>query len=322
MAGDSGIQAKIAGNRMPIIFGIAAIIFFILFSESVDYNGLIARLAEWQFNVLGRYFPALTLMIPVVLIGIIVALILWVLTRRREQDSPVADALSRVRRGTQLASWCLLSVAAVAAIVGIGSLVKSMNIDDGPAARQQIQVGQLPLAVPHAGPARLNGALMWRRLTRFDQFLLVDNRSLFVVPVVGDDPLLVNQAEGRSAAVRYFVQVYPDEFVLPTKWEHRDIPEDRYVIERGRAQPVRALVPAEGRLVRHGLPAELTALYRKVGLRVHPDHYVLFRDRDAPRWSYYAVAGKLFLLSALALIAGLYQRRQYKRLVKASTPAV
>jgi hypothetical protein len=253
----------------------------------------------------------------------VITLILWLLTRRREgDDQPSVDAaLTKARRSTYLTSLSLLSVAAASAIIAIGSLVMSINVDEGPAARQQVQVGQLPPAKPHAGPATLNGSLMWRRLARFDQFLMVDNRSLFVVPVVGDDPSSVNQAEGRSAAVRYFMQVYPDEFVLPTKWEHRNIPEDRYVIERGRAQPVRALAPSNGRLVRHGLPAELVALYRKVGLRVHPDHYVLFRDREAPRWSYYAVAGKLLVLGALALLAGLYQRRQHKRLMQHGTAA-
>ncbi|HVF92864.1 MAG TPA: hypothetical protein VM900_00965, partial [Sphingomonas sp.] len=63
----------------------AIVVAFVLLWQLVAYRGLIALAAEWQFDTFGRYYPALTYVLLVVVLG---SPILWLM---RLRDAPAAN---------------------------------------------------------------------------------------------------------------------------------------------------------------------------------------------------------------------------------------
>ncbi len=307
-------------NVVPLTLGVGLIAFLAMLPDNIFYKGLISRLAEWQFNRFGTYFPVLTIAIPIAIIVGLVLLVLWLLARanRRSQANDADGAAIAVpleeRRAAALRSARLgmRAFSALAIASGIGALATIASIIGLPAmagTQQAISVGALPFAVPREGPAKLSGTLEWQRMARFDQGVVLANKTIYVVPVVG--------APGPRASVRYFAQVYRSEFEVPNNRPHDSIPENRRVWESGRVDP-KVTTPISGTLRAGGLPDELVYLYRKAGLNVHPDHYVLFRDGGSMRWPYVLYTAGFILMGLASLLVALFHRRQTRRLLRTS----
>ncbi|MEP4679951.1 MAG: hypothetical protein ABJZ99_18605, partial [Lentilitoribacter sp.] len=154
----------------------------------------------------------------------------------------------------------------------------------------------------------LDGVLDWQKLATIKRNLVFASQRTYFIPIV-------SQIADRKST-RYFVQVFRPEFVLPRNQMPDRAPEREHLLELGVITPTKdgpsGLV--NGVLRQDGLPEEIVLLYEKAGLKVHPDHYVLYRSTSDMRWPYWGAAWAFFLFGICALLIGLYQKRQRKRL--------
>lgn len=295
---------------VPLVLGTAGLVFLILLPKSVWYEGIISRLAEWQFNWLGDWYPLLTLLALVGLFALAIQLIAWLVGRLfggKRQDTQLSALMAERQRAVRSSAVATRTMYAVALASALGSLVTLFLMFGLPSTQgtpQQIAVSQLGGEAPREGAASLTGTLDWQRMTRFDQNVLFTKRSVYFVPVVGQ--------LGPQKAVRYLVQVFPNEFEVPNDRPHDSKPEDRQVWEMGRVTP-KIAPPITGVLQAKGLPREITMLYRKAGITISPDHHVLYRNDSSVRWRHGVVAVEFLLFALGSLLVALLLHRQWRR---------
>ncbi|SIN60396.1 hypothetical protein SAMN02745824_0656 [Parasphingorhabdus marina DSM 22363] len=314
-----GIVASIRRNIVPVTVTFAIVIFLLLLPQSVFYRGLVSILAEWQFIWFGRYFPILTMALPIILLSLLLLLILWLVLRRKrsdDEDQPelsLAEQLALSVTRTRLAMRSFFVLAGLGLLGAVVSLILMARLPDDSGDRQEIAVGALPFAVPREGPARLTGTLDWQKLATIDRNLVLANQRTYFIPIVS------RIAERKST--RYFVQVFRPEFVLPANRLPGIVPEKDKLLEDGRIVPTKDGPgnSVTGTLRQDGLPDEIVRLYEKTGLEVHPDHYVLYRKTADLRWPYWVAALEFLLLALGAGILAFFQRRQLRRLLGAET---
>lgn len=317
----SGTVASIRRNIVPVSVTFAIVIFLLLLPQSVFYRGLVSILAEWQFIWFGRYFPILTMALPIILLTLLLLLVLWLVLRRKsneddEQPEPsLAEQLALSVTRTRLAMRSFFVLAGLGLLGAVVSLILMARLPDDGGERQEIAVGAIPFAVPREGAARLSGTLDWQKLATIDRNLVLANQRTYFIPIVS------RIADRKST--RYFVQVFRPEFVLPANRLPGIVPEKDKLLENGRIVPTRD-GPANtvtGTLRQDGLPDEIVRLYEKTGLEVHPDHYVLYRKTADLRWPYWIAALEFLLFATGAGILAFFQRRQLRRLLGAETGA-
>lgn len=314
--------ASLRGNIVPVAIAFALFIFLVLLPQSIFYRGLVSRLAEWQFHLFGNYFPILTMVIPILLLTLLLLLILWLvfrIRRKKEEDQPeltlseqAKRALGKTKRA--MLSFFVLSGLSILAVLVTLLLVFSLPNDSGKA--QNIDVGSLPFSEPKEGAAKLNGALDWQKLATIKRDLVLAKQRTYFIPIVS------RLADRKST--RYFVQVFRPEFVLPRNRLPGRAPERDHLLEQGRIIPTKdgPSGSVSGVLRQDGLPDEIVLLYQKAGVEVHPDHYVLYRDTSDLSWPYWGAFWQFLILAIGALLIGLFQRRQLKRLQKGFAEAV
>ena len=268
---------------IPLLTIWTSALLLLFFWQSFSYFGFVSRLAEWQFSYFGRYFPALTLIILVLLCAIPVLLIHGFEQRRRRRNE--AGALDA--RATAIATatqWtrALFALALIGALATIASLVVMERLPDAAGPVQPITSDAK--IVPHEGLTTIDGALVTGLVARFDENLIVARRTIYFAPVT--------PAPGEP--LRYFVEVRaPDANATPMTVRH------------------------SGVLRRAALPSEIVTLYRNAGQVVSAEPHVLFSSEQAVRWRYLVVAIECFLFAAICLGFALVQRRVWQRLTKA-----
>lgn len=313
----TGFIPSIRRNLVPVTVTFAIVIFLILLPQSVFYRGLVSMLAEWQFLRFGRYFPILTMALPVIILSLLLLIILWIVLRRKKNRNESEAVLSATEQLAKSVARTRLAMRSFFALAGLGLLGALISLilmsrlpgDDGKA--QQINVGTVPFAVPREGAARLTGSLDWQKLATIDRNLVLANQRTYFIPIVS------RIAERKST--RYFVQVFRPEFVLPKNQLPGIVPEKDKLLEYGRIIPTKDGPgnSVTGALRQDGLPDEIVLLYEKTGLEVHPDHYVLYRKTSDLKWPYWVAALEFLLLALGSGILALFQRRQLKRLLAA-----
>lgn len=314
--------ASLRGNIVPVTVAFALFIFLVLLPQSIFYRGLVSRLAEWQFYLFGNYFPILTMVIPVLLLTLLLLLILWIvfrIRRKKEEDQPELTLAEQVKRTVGKTKRAMLSffvLSGLSIIAVLVTLVLVFNLPNDSGTPQNIDVGSLPFAEPREGPAKLNGALDWQKLATIKRDLVLANQRTYFIPIVS------RLADRKST--RYFVQVFRAEFVLPRNRLPGRVPERDHLLEQGRIIPTKdgPSGSVSGVLRQDGLPDEIVLLYQKAGVEVHPDHYVLYRDISDLSWPYWGAFWQFLILAIGALLIGLYQRRQLKRLQKGIAEAI
>ena len=73
----------------------------VLMWQMLAYRGLMALAAEWEFDAFGRYYPALTYLLLVVVLG---SPILWLIRGRADEELP-----GRTFIRTLLAGWIVVA---------------------------------------------------------------------------------------------------------------------------------------------------------------------------------------------------------------------
>lgn len=309
----SGFLASVRDNLIPVSIAFALFIFLVLLPQSIFYRGLVSRLAEWQFTWFGNYFPILTVILPVILLTIILLLIFWLFFRFRNknQEEPAMVLEQQIKQAinkTRLTMISFFVLSALSIIAVIVTLLLMLMLPNEKGDIQNINVGSIPFTEPKEGPAELNGTLDWQKLATIKRNLLVASQRTYFIPIV-------SQIADRKST-RYFVQVFRPEFVLPRNVMPGRMPEREHLLEQGLITPTRdgPSGSVTGVLRQDGLPDEIVLLYEKAGVEVHPDHYVLYRNPDDLRWPYWGAAWQFLLFGLGALLIGLFQRRQYRRL--------
>ena len=257
--------------------------------QSGAYAGVVAALAEWQFNEFGVYLPLLTLLLLIAVLAPIPAVIARVLQRRSRKTttalgaSPtrtMADA-SRFRNFLGLAAASCFTAAIIALLLVLG-----LPTDQG--AVQQLGASASAPQQPHEGPADIRGAILYTRTSAFDEHLWFYGRNLRFAPVVehGVD----------DTVVRYFVELPPTGDAAPAANT--------------------AVAVRHGILKRNGLPGEIQRLYQYAGYSLSDPHYVLFSSAEVMRWPYFVWAWEFAIAGALIGIAALVQTLRCRRLAR------
>jgi hypothetical protein len=278
-------------RRVVIAWIIPLLLSLWLLWQTVNYRGLIALAAEWQFNIFGRYYPTLTFL----LLALIVfsPLIIWsaVMRRRRSKSEDAADLdpVARRQRGALAVLRLLIAAAIAVGVIGLIALLSLAALPSSSGTVQQVSAGGLGQTLPREGPTALTGTVVFDRTTAFDEDLWFVGRSVRFAPMIG------RAEDGRR--LRFFVE-------LPAN-ERNDNPP-QFMTRRGILQ-------------RGGLPGEVLRLYRYVGYQVDEPYYVLFASRASMRWPHLMVAGESALAALLILIAAVLVRA--RRPKRAPTPA-
>lgn len=310
----SGFLATIRSNIIPVAIAFALFIFLFLLPQSIFYRGLVSLLAEWQFSWFGNYLPILTVILPVLLLTLLLILIFWLIFRFKNRDNKDEPELSLAEQAkialskARLAMFSFFALAVFALVAVITTLGLMMILPNDSGKGQKISVGSIPFTEPKEGRAELNGALDWQKLATIKRNLVFASQRTYFIPIV-------SQIADRKST-RYFVQVFRPEFVLPRNQMPGRAPEREHLLEQGLITPTKdgPSGMVNGVLRQDGLPDEIVLLYEKAGLKVHPDHYVLYRKASDMRWPYWGAAWAFLLFGICALLIGLFQRRQFKRL--------
>ena len=254
--------------------------------QSGAYSGVVALLAEWQFNEFGVYLPLLTLLLLIAVLAPIPAVIARALQgRNRKTATPrgtapartMADAL-RFRNFLGFAAGSCVIAAIIALLLILG-----LPTDQGTVQ----QLGATASAPqPHEGPAEIRGSILYTRTSAFDEHLWFYGRNVRFAPVVehGVD----------DTVVRYFVELPPtNQFAPATTGE---------------------VAVRRGILKRNGLPGEIQRLYQYAGYSLSDPHYVLFSSAEVMRWPFFAWASEFAIAGVLIGLAGLVQTLRCRRL--------
>lgn len=274
-------------RRYYTSFALLALMALVIVWQTVEYRGVIAVIAEWQFDVLGRYRPILTYLIIMTLLS--VPLYLAGFFQKQSTRRRAALPTRATRRALRLA-WSLLLTGLTLAIGAAVAYALIPTPPDLQSTRAHFTVSTL--GAPPTGPVTLEGDVMYDRTTALDERMWLLARSIRFAPVV------VPGAGGRGGTLRYFV-AFP-------------------ATEAGK----RAASPSgwTGVLRQGALPGEVVRLYRYAGYRVATPHYVLFTQPDMLTWSDRLLAFHLLVSALIALIGGMLQLAHARRMLRELGP--
>ena len=268
----------------------AVLVALIFLWQVVSYWGLVEVAAEWQFNLFGRYFPAMIYLLFV----LIFAFPLFLLVRGRWWEKEVGADEAEPDEGALLAHGlinvtrfmkAMLYTAAgclVAAAIALLSMFFLPTADGSPQ--------RLDASISAASPARegasvLDGMIIYSQTAALNQDVWVTRQDLRVAPVIGSDH--------RGRTIRYFVELTGEELNRRT---------DQYVEQR------------RGILKRNALPGELYHLYRYAGFEMTDPYYVLYSSERTLRWPHIQTAIQLFIAALCFGLLGGWQFQVRRRL--------
>ena len=279
--------------------------------QTLTYQGLIARVAEWQFIIFDRYWPTLTFVAVSALFSSPLIAMLWILRMRQRRDESLSPAnvdderhlLGRLSRLYGLFLGIALGSLAAALIC----LVLRWQLPTDQGTPRSIVIGSPDALGPVEGPAVITGYVDLGETAQFNENLLLVKRTLYFAPV--------RAAKDDRSPIRYFVQVRRND--RKTDYDPITFPDkpERVKVWRFRLDHLDFTPYTNGVLRHNGLPGEIGRLYRYAGHDLASDNYVLFSARATIGWSYYVLAAE-FALSAL--ISGAVAMMAYRRRRKVS----
>ncbi|MDZ3833694.1 MAG: hypothetical protein U0S50_18045 [Sphingopyxis sp.] len=264
----------------------------------MTYTDLVGRLGEWQFARFGRYFPALTVLLPIVL-GLIVwtaaAKILRVLAERR---SGTRSALGKRRILLVDATRLLFILAAVAGLLTLAVFTHYLQLPDNRGKLQLVSLKTASAGDLREGPVKLIDAPGIGPVSRYADGLIFTQRTSFFMPV-GAASTAREGVSGAEKPFNLFVEVAPSS---------DDISDDALA----RLVSVKS---AEHRgLLRAGaLPAEIVAMYRGAGYPVDTSSSVLFLSPASANFRVLLYMCETLAFGLIALLFGLILNRSKRR---------
>lgn len=262
---------------------IALVITLGLFWQLVTYRGVIAVLAEWQFNTLGEYYPFLTYVL--LTLTTFSPLVIWAMVRARRHDGNRARSEAESQpngRSHSLVPVRLLgagaAVALLSALCALLIAIIAPTRDRAPATIDVSDIGLIPIG---EGPIAITGRTLYERTAGFDENILFFRHSGRFAPMIAPGKIV------GEAPLRLFIE-------LPADQRETDPP---------------AIATRVGLLRKGGLPGEVIRLYRYAGFDLGDPYYVLFSSRRSLQWPMLQVAGQcgamalLLIMSMLAIVS-------------------
>ncbi len=277
---DDGKTFQTWGRRLPIVLAIVLITVALALWQLANYAGLMRHVGEWQFARFGRFFPAATLMLALLLVTALAVLVLrlfWREKRDRQGAAQEIFLLARVNRSAKAMFLIAVFCALLTTFVAIGVA----RLPGAAAPRQNLDAGKNLIAAQLAdGPTRASGLEGVGPTARFTQDLLIFRRTIFVVPV-----------NTGSKASTLLVEV--------------DAPG---------ARADGPLSDRDGYLRLDAAPQEVVTMYQGAGYDVADGAAVLYRDADSARWRPLMTSVLLLLATLIAVAFGYVFRRSGRRL--------
>lgn len=282
-----GVDSAQRSRGLIASAALALLVMLLFLWWASHYVSLVERLGEWQFDTFGRYFPSLTVVLAVAVLGLPLALLVaWRRNERRKQAardglmSPQDRVLIAIN-GALRGRIFFLVVAAFAAVWAIAALLSLLVLPTSEGAVATITGSEIKGI--GEGPARYAAGRTLDRVGRLEERVGLFHRVTYVAPV--------RPVGARTGPIRFFTEV------------------DRLAGQQPRFSPIK-----QGILVDRGLPGELVNLYRGVGLPTNDRPFLLVRDLPWLRWRPLVLAGQLALLALGAFGASWLLRRQAGRL--------
>lgn len=306
-------QLTIATTALGVWITIVSL-FFLL--ESLDYRGIVRRLAEWEFLHFDRYWPTLTFVAMAALFASPLLLLVWLLRVRQRHDERNGPArfddrhilLNRLARLRGLFGGIAVGSLLAALIAFIMGLQQPGN---GPVVRSVV-VGSNDAVAPPDGRTVLTGDVDLGQVAQFNENLLLFKRTLYFAPIL--------PGPGAKGPLRYFVEVKRND--VKGDYNQINFPKDKKKLVRVWRfhVPGISFTPYTQGVLRHNaLPGEIVNLYRYAGFDVAKDDYVLFRARERLTWRDNVVAIQFALSAILSALATLVFTRRQRALKRQSS---
>jgi hypothetical protein len=287
-------------------FWVAIVCLFFLF-QALDYRGLIARLAEWQFLRFDRYWPTLTFVAVVSLFSTPLILAVWLLRarqRRTESFGPARhDDLRIVKGRLARLQGFFAGVSAGSLVAAVIVIIMQLQLPSDEGMPRSVIVGSPDAIAPVEGRTIITGNVDLRETAQFNENLLLVKRSLYFAPV--------RESADDKSPLRYFVEVRRND--VKEGYHPIEFPKDEELVRvwRFRLSHLVFTPYLDGMLRRQALPGEIVNLYRHAGYEVDDDNYVLFSDLQKLSWRYNVLAVE-FMISAIisAIAAVIFSRRR------------
>lgn len=281
------------------IVTICLIVFAILAGQLVSYTDLVGRLGEWQFARFGRYFPALTVLLPIVL-GLILwsaaAKILRMIAERRGGNRVIGKRRILLVDAARL----LFILAAVAGLLTLAVFAHYLQLPDNRGKLQLISLKTDSAGDLREGPVKLIDAPGIGPVSRYADGLIFTQRTSFFVPV--GSAVTEREIGSDSTAARpfnLFVEIEPPS---------DDISDD--------ALTRLALVKSaehRGLLRAAALPSEIAAMYRGAGYPVETRSSVLFLSQASANFRVLLYMCETLAFGLIALLFALILNRAKRR---------
>jgi len=266
-------------RNIRLLSAIAAFVFGAGFLGALHYQGLVSRMAEWQFSRLGFYLPTATVLSFVALFILISGIVRAVHRQRTAArgTAPWPLELIRLQTGT-IALAALTGLCAVMALLGIIHWVQLPSDGEGPT----VSLAAVDRLVE--GPVTVTGLRPVGPIARYREGVVRIGPVQFLAPVSRR-----RIAGTNSYAYDMFVEV-EDISRLP------QIPSSQ-----------------TGVLRRVALPHEIAAMYRGIGQPVSSDAVVLYQSAwTGARATRFFIVQTL-ILGALSLLFTVLVRRAFRR---------
>lgn len=244
-----------------------------------EYRGLMAYLAEWQFNNLGRFYPLVTIALLTLLIEIPLIIVLISRSRSARTEYLLIEEPTALLTRSRLAYRELLFVAAAigfsALVLGLYASTIGLTVTG-----KQFNATAAQGPIPSGTRVQMTGALRLDRIALYRSDSLFFDRSLKVAPL----------QTGPNQPIRFLVEVDARQ------------PEP---VRNGKIGGVAASA---------AVPGPLISLYRNAGFRMAQKPTLIVASIDTVRMPYVRTAWTLAIIALLMFAVGMAERYWYKHL--------
>ena len=260
-----------------------------LFVQAFNYSGLVAWAAEWQFAHFARYFPVLTILLFLGLMGAVWMLVSGLWRRLRGRPGGLSGLALQLHRSARLRNF-LYFLTAVSAFMALGTFIQYMQQPGmrGPATVTAMRPGAVvPLK---AGPVELRDFHVIGPVARYSQDFLFLRRTRYLAPVGQIS------RPGRAPALNLFVEMLGPDV-------RTDMPQ-----------------PVSGLLRINSLMPEVRALYNQSRIPTARRSAILFLSESSANRPYMVLMAEFIIFGLLMFLFARLLARRERRFIKTLRP--
>ena len=260
------------------------VVFAFMFYQSVNYIGLMYQFAEWQFAIIDRYFPVLSIIGLLILLYLIWEAVRFLVARLRRRHPHHSLYLRRVA-ARRSASRFLDVVAATGAALIAGTAIQWWQEPSSVGREQVISLASGTPSRLAEGAITVTGVRPIGPIARYSEDFLLIRRTRFLAPV------------GRSTDIDAPYNLFAEVRGMDPE---RDVPQQ-----------------ISGVLRTNALMPEIRALYSDANLRVERDSAIIFATPASANRPYLVLLLELIIISLTCWLFGRHFRRSANRMARA-----